>query len=64
MHDNRLDKLVPFNLDLLFRPGLGRRLLLFFFGLSMTPMVLIGILTKEEAKGYPFSKPWERSGNS
>ncbi|MFC1703946.1 hypothetical protein ACFL1E_04080 [Candidatus Omnitrophota bacterium] len=23
-------------------------------------LVLLGILTKEEAKGYPFSKPWEQ----
>ena len=22
-------------------------------------LVLLGILTKEEAKGYPFSKPWK-----
>jgi hypothetical protein len=22
-------------------------------------LVLIGVLTKEEARGYPFSKPWE-----
>jgi len=22
-------------------------------------LVLLGILTKEEAKGYPYSKPWE-----
>jgi membrane-bound ClpP family serine protease len=23
-------------------------------------LVLLGILTKEEAKGYPYSKPWEK----
>ena len=23
-------------------------------------LVLIGILSKEEAKGYPYSKPWEK----
>jgi hypothetical protein len=23
-------------------------------------LVYLGILTKEEAKGYPYSKPWER----
>jgi hypothetical protein len=24
-------------------------------------LVVIGVLTKEEAKGYPYSKPWVRS---
>ena len=24
-------------------------------------LVVIGVLSKEEAKGYPYSKPWERS---
>jgi cytochrome c biogenesis protein CcdA len=23
-------------------------------------LILVGILDKEEAKGYPFSKPWEK----
>jgi hypothetical protein len=23
-------------------------------------LVVIGLLTKEEARGYPYSKPWER----
>lgn len=26
-------------------------------------LVLLGILTKEEAKGYPYSKPWEKEDN-
>ncbi len=24
-------------------------------------LVLLGVLTKEEANGYPFSKPWENN---
>ncbi|MFX0204035.1 MAG: hypothetical protein ACFFCW_48675 [Candidatus Hodarchaeota archaeon] len=24
-------------------------------------LIILGVLTKEEGKGYPYSKPWERS---
>lgn len=27
-------------------------------------LVALGVLSKEEAKGYPFSKPWEKKDDS
>ncbi|MCB2148239.1 MAG: response regulator [Deltaproteobacteria bacterium] len=40
---------VPFNLDIVFRRGLGRTLLLCFFGLSMIPLVAMGLIGYQTA---------------
>ncbi len=51
MQDRSRDPLLPFNLRLVFRRGLGRQLLFFCLGLSMVPMALVGWISYQTA--YP-----------
>ncbi|WP_372681802.1 response regulator [Desulfosarcina sp.] len=43
------ERLLPFNLNLVFRRGLGRQLLLFGLGLAMVPMALVAWLSYQTA---------------
>ncbi|MBC2711026.1 MAG: hypothetical protein HGJ94_08545 [Desulfosarcina sp.] len=45
MENNSLERQFPFNLDLVLRRGLGRTLLLCFFGLAMVPLALVGFIS-------------------
>ena len=49
MEDKSHEQLLPFNLSLVFRRGLGRQLLLFCFGLAMVPMALVGWISYQTA---------------
>jgi signal transduction histidine kinase/CheY-like chemotaxis protein/HAMP domain-containing protein len=49
MENKSPERLLPFNLDLVLRRGLGRRLLFCFFGLAMIPMALVGFTSYQAA---------------
>ena len=51
MEDNPPERMFPFKLNLVFRTGLGRQLLIFCFGLAMVPMALVGLISYQAA--YP-----------
>ena len=69
-----VSKILPYFLLQFFQERNGVYIVTFVFiifislGLSMylwgRILVLFGILTKDESKGYPFSKPWERKGRA
>ncbi len=49
MEYNSPERLIPFNLDLVFRRGLGRMLLLCFLGLAVVPVALVGFVSYQTA---------------
>ena len=49
MVDQSPDRQFPFDLEMVFRRGLGRTLLLCFFGLSMIPMAVVGFIGYQTA---------------
>ena len=49
MEDKSPEGRFPFNLDIVFRRGLGRTLLLCFLGLSMIPVAVVGFLSYQTA---------------
>lgn len=49
MEDKSPERLFPFNLNLVFRRGLGRQLLFICLGLAMVPMALVGWISYQTA---------------
>ena len=49
MDNHSPERLLPFNLDLVFRRGLGRTLLFCFFGLAMVPLAFVGFISYQTA---------------
>ena len=49
MQNNIPERLLPFNLDLIFRHRLGRNLLLLFLGLAVIPMAVVSVISYQTA---------------